>query len=253
MKKIVATLACILFSSLLFLVSCDDVYITRTGKYYHQEKSCWCIQSSRTKRKVSLDKAKERYLPCPYCIKKEDSHPHIGTNEVIPGDTYYHIDENCKLEDNLRFPRVDLAVAFDYYELAGCPVCVYNTTIENDLKEAGLHNDTTRVKGDCPVTEPRRLVIGFDIMSTDLHNALPPLQDFVDHYEGEYLEVIGYASPEGGPETNQKLSFERAKAVKEALTKLGIPDSLMEVRGVGGTADFGPFPEINRAVIVTVK
>jgi outer membrane protein OmpA-like peptidoglycan-associated protein len=49
------------------------------------------------------------------------------------------------------------------------------------------------------------------------------------------IRVDGYADPRGGPETNMKLSEDRANAVRDLLLAAGISDDVLEVNAYGKT------------------
>ncbi len=70
---------------------------------------------------------------------------------------------------------------------------------------------------------------------------------------GKTLVVTGYAdSKTGSAGLNQKLSEKRANAVKKELVKLGVDESKIEVKAVGGVNDIAPIA-YNRRAVVEVK
>lgn len=72
-----------------------------------------------------------------------------------------------------------------------------------------------------------------------------------NHPEARLL-IKGYASPEGNPELNQKLSEARAASVKNALVKrYGIPESRLETQGMGATDELFDEVDFNRVATFT--
>ena len=62
------------------------------------------------------------------------------------------------------------------------------------------------------------------------------------------FDVIGSAdSATGSAATNERLSLARAKAVADYLVKNGVPESKLNVKGIGGVDDYKP-ANLNRAV-----
>lgn len=67
------------------------------------------------------------------------------------------------------------------------------------------------------------------------------------------LVVTGYAdSKTGSAEYNQALSERRAQTVKQELMNMGVDESLIEAKGVGGVAELNP-DSYNRRVVVSIK
>lgn len=72
-----------------------------------------------------------------------------------------------------------------------------------------------------------------------------------NHPESRLL-IKGYASPEGNPELNQRLSEARAASVKNALVKrYGIPESRLETQGMGATDELFDEVDFNRVATFT--
>jgi outer membrane protein OmpA-like peptidoglycan-associated protein len=70
-----------------------------------------------------------------------------------------------------------------------------------------------------------------------------------NHPESRLL-IKGYASPEGNPELNQKLSEKRAQSVKDTLVKrYGVSADRLEVKGMGATDEL--FDEIDFNSVAT--
>lgn len=77
------------------------------------------------------------------------------------------------------------------------------------------------------------------------------LAEFMKSNNKTYV-ISGYASVEGTKEFNQKLSEQRADAIKDQLIKFGVSPDQLETRAFGATDEFGTKP-FNRIVIATVK
>ena len=72
-----------------------------------------------------------------------------------------------------------------------------------------------------------------------------------NHPESKIL-IKGYASPEGNPELNQKLSVARAQAVKDALvSRYGLAASRLTIQGMGATDELFDELDFNRVATFT--
>ena len=72
-----------------------------------------------------------------------------------------------------------------------------------------------------------------------------------NHPESRIL-IKGYASPEGNPELNQRLSENRAASVKNALvSRYGIPASRLTTQGMGATDELFDEVDFNRVATFT--
>ena len=72
-----------------------------------------------------------------------------------------------------------------------------------------------------------------------------------NHPESKIL-IKGYASPEGNPELNQKLSEARAASVKKALvSRYGIAESRLTTQGMGATDELFDEIDFNRVATFT--
>ena len=72
-----------------------------------------------------------------------------------------------------------------------------------------------------------------------------------NHPESKIL-IKGYASPEGNPELNQKLSVARAQSVKDALvSRYGISASRLTIQGMGATDELFDELDFNRVATFT--
>ena len=72
-----------------------------------------------------------------------------------------------------------------------------------------------------------------------------------NHPESKIL-IKGYASPEGNPELNQRLSENRAQSVKDALvSRYGIAASRLTIQGMGATDELFDEVDFNRVATFT--
>ena len=72
-----------------------------------------------------------------------------------------------------------------------------------------------------------------------------------NHPESKIL-IKGYASPEGSPEVNQRISEARALAVKEALVKrYKVAESRLTIQGMGATDELFDEVDFNRVATFT--
>lgn len=72
-----------------------------------------------------------------------------------------------------------------------------------------------------------------------------------NHPESKIL-IKGYASPEGNPELNQRLSENRAQAVKDALvSRYGVAASRLTIQGMGATDELFDELDFNRVATFT--
>ena len=80
------------------------------------------------------------------------------------------------------------------------------------------------------------------------------IADYMKSNKATKVTVTGYASPEGKPELNQKLSDERAKAVAKMLVeKYGIEADRISTAAGGATCDILPEADLNRVCVSVAK
>ena len=80
------------------------------------------------------------------------------------------------------------------------------------------------------------------------------IADFLKANPNSNVTIKGYASPEGNPEVNQKLSEARAKAVADMLiNKLCISADRIKTEAGGATSDIYPVNELNRVAVSIAK
>lgn len=91
-------------------------------------------------------------------------------------------------------------------------------------------------------------------ISTQQAANVKAIADFLKANPNSNVTIKGYASPEGNPEANQKLSEARAKAVADMLiNKLGISADRIKTEAGGATSDIYPVNELNRVAVSIAK
>lgn len=91
-------------------------------------------------------------------------------------------------------------------------------------------------------------------ISTQQAANVKAIADFLKANPNTNVTIKGYASPEGNPEVNQKLSEARAKAVADMLiNKLGISADRIKTEAGGATSDIYPVNELNRVAVSIAK
>ena len=91
-------------------------------------------------------------------------------------------------------------------------------------------------------------------ISTQQAANVKAIADFLKANPNSNVTIKGYASPEGNPEVNQKLSEARAKAVADMLiNKLGISADRIKTEAGGATSDIYPVNELNRVSVSIAK
>ena len=91
-------------------------------------------------------------------------------------------------------------------------------------------------------------------ISTQQAANVKAIADFLKANPNTHITIKGYASPEGNPEVNQKLSEARAKAVADMLiNKLGISADRIKTEAGGATSDIYPVNELNRVAVSIAK
>jgi outer membrane protein OmpA-like peptidoglycan-associated protein len=75
---------------------------------------------------------------------------------------------------------------------------------------------------------------------------------YMKNHPDARLLIKGYASPEGNPELNQKLSEKRARSVMDVLVKrYGVSANRLEVKGMGATDELFDEVDFNRVATFT--
>lgn len=120
--------------------------------------------------------------------------------------------------------------------------------------------ETKTVEVEKKVTERIAVLpfVFFDCGKTTIskHQALnvKAIADYMKSNKEAKVTITGYASPEGKPELNQKLSEERAKAVAKMLSdKYGIDADRITTAAGGATCDILPEADLNRVCVSVAK
>ena len=98
----------------------------------------------------------------------------------------------------------------------------------------------------------------FNIGSAKIASKKDPvnLQSLVDVAKANNKKIIVTGSADsktGSAALNQKLSEKRAQAVKDELVKMGVSESNIEVKGIGGVSQMDPTAYDRRAVVEIAK
>lgn len=123
------------------------------------------------------------------------------------------------------------------------------TDVNKMLSEALKNCEDKKVVNE--VVTPIQFEFGSYEITETSKAPLKSLAEFMKE-SGNDFKLTGYASEEGTKEYNQTLSENRAKAMKDALVELGVPENQIMTEGKGITTAFGEAP-YNRVVVVSVK
>lgn len=171
-----------------------------------------------------------------------------GTHGFIFSDKLYTQAQMDAMNDqinDLRKQRDDANKRVDECLLIIRDLQGANETLSNELKKSN----------DNEIPEVPDSPIGFKQGSYEINEtSLPMIKDLAEFMKSNNKTYVisGYASVEGTKEFNQKLSEQRADAIKDQLIKFGVSPDRLETRAFGATDEFGTKP-FNRIVITTVK
>src|SRR5690606_10373275 len=87
------------------------------------------------------------------------------------------------------------------------------------------HGIVTKLKGDIT------FATGKTELTADARQRIIKMAKIIRKYPEDRLIVTGHTDSIGSPEMNQKLSTHRAQAVKDVLTKNGVPAKYIKVIG----------------------
>lgn len=118
-------------------------------------------------------------------------------------------------------------------------------------REPVIMRDTVEV-----IKEVKSLIfanVGFElnsaeILATNLLN-IQTIAEYMKNSDNHYI-IYGYASVEGPKELNDKLSQQRADAVRNALIEAGVSSDRLTTIGNGSTSQFGDIYELNRTIVI---
>ena len=89
--------------------------------------------------------------------------------------------------------------------------------------------------------------VGSSVIEPAQYAPIELIANYMKNHPSAKVEIRGYASPEGSAEINQRLSENRAAAVKNALTgKYGISAGRLTTKGMGATDKLFEQVEFNR-------
>lgn len=170
------------------------------------------------------------------------THGFVFSNKVY---TQAQMNEaNARIND-LRKQRDDANKRIDECLLIIQDLRNTNEALSGELKKSN----------DNEIPEAPDSPIGFKKGSYEINEtSLPMIKDIAEvmkNTDKTYV-ISGYASVEGPKEFNQKLSEQRANAIKDQLVEFGVPANRLETKAFGATDEFGDKP-FNRIVIATVK
>jgi OOP family OmpA-OmpF porin len=157
---------------------------------------------------VDLDPDKDGVpLPCDQCPEQEGVAPDGCPIRDTDGDGIFDDKDRCPKEPETKN---------GFEDGDGCP----DTVPEAVKKFSGVVEGIYFDQGKATIRPQSRKV---------LDNAVKVMKD----YPSITLEISGHTSSEGDPAFNQRLSQERADAVKQWLVEAGIPAQSVKTRGVG--------------------
>ena len=115
-------------------------------------------------------------------------------------------------------------------------------------EEPGGNGDGCPAKGRVIVENGEIHIFGkvqFDTGSANVSKKSEPLLDDMakvlkGHPEFKSVEIGGHTDDTGPKEVNEKLSLERAEAVKKALIKRGVPENRLKTKGYGPSDPISP-------------
>jgi OOP family OmpA-OmpF porin len=146
-------------------------------------------------------------LPCDQCPEQEGVAPDGCPIRDTDGDGIFDDKDRCPKEPETKN---------GFEDGDGCP----DTVPEAVKKFSGVVEGIYFDQGKATIRPQSRKV---------LDNAVKVMKD----YPSITLEISGHTSSEGDPAFNQRLSQERADAVKQWLVEAGIPAQSVKTRGVG--------------------
>lgn len=122
-----------------------------------------------------------------------------------------------------------------------------------NIKPTVVNNVTRVVKVNNNVLQPT-VIFGQGKSSVDAAQmaSVAMIAKYMKNHPESQILIKGYASPEGNPELNQKLSEARAASVKNALVnRYGIAASRLTTQGMGATDELFDEIDFNRVATFT--
>ena len=125
--------------------------------------------------------------------------------------------------------------------------------IARNVKPTVVNKVTKVVKVNNNVLQPT-VIFGQGKSSVDAAQmaSVAMIAKYMKNHPESQILIKGYASPEGNPELNQKLSEARAESVKKALvSRYGISASRLTTQGMGATDELFDEIDFNRVATFT--
>ena len=122
-----------------------------------------------------------------------------------------------------------------------------------NVKPTIVNNVTKVVKVNNNVLQPT-VIFGQGKSNVDAAQmaSVAMIAKYMKNHPESHILIKGYASPEGNPELNQKLSEARANSVKNALvSRYGISASRLTTQGMGATDELFDEVDFNRVATFT--
>lgn len=135
-----------------------------------------------------------------------------------------------------------------------------STIGQQDKTIADLRNKLANAKQDTVIVNQNSNVLQPTVIFRQGKSTIDPAQyasvsmvaNYMKNHKDAKILIKGYASPEGSKELNQKLSEQRAEAVKTALVKrYGIAASRLSTKGMGATDELFDEVDFNRVATFT--
>ena len=120
------------------------------------------------------------------------------------------------------------------------------------IKPATIINKVTQVVNN-NVLQPT-VIFGQGKSAVDAAQmaSIAMIAKYMKNHPTSHILIKGYASPEGNPELNQRLSEARANAVKDALVnRYGVSASRLSIQGMGATDELFDEIDFNRVATFT--
>lgn len=120
-------------------------------------------------------------------------------------------------------------------------------------KLANAKQDTVIINKNTNVLQPTVIFRqGQSTIDAAQYASVSMVANYMKNHKDAKILIKGYASPEGSKELNQKLSEQRAEAVKTALVKrYGIAASRLSTQGMGATDELFDEVDFNRVATFT--
>jgi OmpA-OmpF porin, OOP family len=118
----------------------------------------------------------------------------------------------------------------------------FSETVEYNKFEAPAESGKVTYDLDIKYDPPKTFTLedvffetGKSVLRAESNNALNDLVEVMKLKPGLVIEISGHTDNVGSPESNLKLSFDRANAVKNYLVQHGISASRLTTKGFGDT------------------